>query len=119
MRLLPGFLRFAVTAAAIPVCANLMDGVTVLNLQNALIVGVGLAVIYTLVRPLLRLILSVLNFCLLGLLNIGVDAWLVWTAAVVVKNSVAFDNFWWALAVAVAVNAARTVIDTVFGKNRH
>ncbi len=110
--------RFLITAAAIPLCAEFMDGVHVMELSNALIVGVGLAVIYTVLRPVARLILSVLNFCSLGLLSVFVDAWLVQLAPRLVENSVAFDSYWWALAVAVAINAARTLVDAVCGDLR-
>ena len=41
-------LRFAITVAAIPLCARFMDGVVVLDQQNALIVGGILAVVFTL-----------------------------------------------------------------------
>ena len=91
------FVRFAVTVAAVPLCAEYLDGVKMLDLTNALVVGLILAAIYTVLRPVMRLILSVLNFCTLGLLYIAVDAWLVWTAAGLVENSVVFDSYWWAL----------------------
>ncbi|MEG0740881.1 MAG: phage holin family protein [Clostridia bacterium] len=108
-------LRFLVTAAAVPLCGYLMDGVAVVEYGNAIVVGLVLAVIYTALRPVMRLILSVINFCTLGLVNIAVDAWLVWTAADFVKNSVLFENFWWALAVALAINVARTLVDAITG----
>ena len=111
-------LRFAITVAALPVCAQFMDGVRVLDLQNTLVVGAILAVIFTVLRPLVRLLLSVLNFCTLGLLYVFVDAWLVQTAAGFVQNSVLFESYLWALAVAVAVNAARTLVDAMFGDIR-
>ena len=111
-------LRFAITVAAIPVCARFMDGVVILDQHNTLIVGGILAVIFTLIRPLMRLLLSILNFCTLGLLFVAVDAWLVGAAASFVNNSVSFDSFWWALAVAVAINAARTLVDALFGDLR-
>jgi len=111
-------LRFAITVAAIPACAHLMDGVHLLNQHNALIVGGILAIIFTVLRPLMRLLLSVLNFCTLGLIYVAIDAWLVGTAAALVDNSVAFDSFWWTLAVAIAINAARTLVDAVTGDLR-
>ncbi len=111
-------LRIAITVAALPLCAEVMDGVAVLNLQNTLIVGAVLAGIFTLLRPLLRLLLSVINFCTMGLVFVVLDAWLVWTAAGLVENSVRFESFWWALAVAVAINAARTVVDVLTGDTK-
>ena len=108
-------LRFLITAAAIPLCARFMDGVILLDMQNAIVLGLILAVLYTALRPLVRLLLSVINFCTLGLLYVAVDAWIVQTAAKLVTNSVAFANFWWALAVALAVNVARTLVDAAKG----
>ena len=81
MGLFCGILRFLVTAAAVPVCAELMDGVRAVDMSNAVVLGLLLALVYTLLRPLLRLLLKVVNFCTLGLLYVAVDAWLVWTAA--------------------------------------
>jgi uncharacterized membrane protein YvlD (DUF360 family) len=47
-----------------------------------------------------------------------VDTWLVWTAAALVPGAVTVDNIWWAVAVAVAVNVARTLISALTGKLR-
>ena len=61
-----GILRFLVTAAAVPLCAQLMDGVRAVDMSNAIVLGLLLAVVYTVLRPLLRLLLKVVNFCTLG-----------------------------------------------------
>lgn len=112
------FLRFALTAAAVPLCAEFMDGVHVVEMSNAIIVGIVLGLVFTLLRPVMRLILSVINFCTLGLLNVVLDAWLVWTAAKCIQNSVVFESFWWAVAVAVVINAARMLVDVLKGEMR-
>ena len=31
-------------------------------------------------------------------MNVVIDAWLVWTAAIMMNGAVTFDNFWWAVA---------------------
>ena len=112
------FIRFAVTVAAVPLCAEYLDGVKMLDTANALLVGVILAGIFTVLRPVMRMILSVLNVCTLGLLYIAADAWLVWTAAGLVEDSVVFENYWWALAVALIINVARTLVDAAAGDLR-
>lgn len=109
-------LRFLVTVAAVPLCGEFMDGVQVTDFTQALLLGVILGAIYLVLRPLARLVLSVFNFCTLGLLYIVVDAWLVWTAAGWLQHGVTLENFWWALAVAAVINALRMVIDVVTGK---
>lgn len=90
------FVRFAVTVAAVPLCAEYLDGVKMLDLTNAAGCGrdFGRDLHGASARDAADFIL-VLNFCTLGLLYIAVDAWLVWTAAGLVENSVVFDNYWW------------------------
>ena len=110
-----GSLRFVITAAALPLCAQYLPGVVMLDLHKTLVLGALLALAYTILRPLVRLILSVINFCTLGLLYVAVDAWIVWTAAQLVEGSVQFESFWWALAVAVLLNAARMAVDVLAG----
>lgn len=109
--------RFLITALTIPLCARFMDGVTVLDMTNTLILGAMLGAAYTVLRPLVRLILSVINFCTLGLLSMFVDAWVIQLTAGLVENSVTFDSFWWALAVAVAINGARILVDVAQDKH--
>ena len=115
MRVLRGVLRFAVCVAAIPLCAEYLDGVTVANLWDALLLGAVLGAIYLVLRPLARLVTSVFNFCTLGLLNVALDAWIVQTAAWFFKDSITIASFWWALAVAAVINAARFAIGVLTG----
>ena len=112
------FLRFAVTVAAIPLCAQYMEGVHTTDWTKAALIGVILAVLYMILRPLVRLLLKVVNWLTLGLLYVAVDAWLVWTAIGMMNGAVTVDNFWWAVAMAFVVNAARTVIGALTGKLR-
>lgn len=111
-------LRFAVTVAAIPLCAQYLPGVHMTDWSQAAVIGAILGVFYVVLRPLMRLLLKVINWLTLGLLYVAVDAWLVWTAASIMGGGVTFDNFWWSVAVALAVNVARTLIGALTGKLR-
>ena len=51
-------LRFAVTVAAIPLCATYYPGVHMQDLQAALIAGAALGAFYALLRPLARLLIK-------------------------------------------------------------
>ena len=106
-------LRFAVTVAAIPLCATYYPGVHMQDLQAALIAGAALGVFYALIRPIARLLLKIINFLTLGVLYVLIDTWLVWTATGLYPEAVAVDSFWWAAAIAVSVNVARMVIDII------
>ncbi|MBR6570842.1 MAG: phage holin family protein [Clostridia bacterium] len=110
--------RFLITVLAIPLCARFMDGVTVIDLTNALIVGAIIGGAYTLLRPLVRLVLSVINFCTLGLVSVFVDAWFIQLVAGLVPESVTFASYWWALAIALAINAARMMVDIARGDHK-
>ena len=111
-------LRFAVTVAAVPLCAVYLPGVHMTDWTNAVMIGAILAVLYAVLRPLVRLLLKVINWLTLGLLYVAVDAWLVWSAAQLMPGAVTFDTFWWAAAVALAVNVGRTVAGALTGKLR-
>jgi len=107
-------LRFLVTAAAMPVCAHFMEGVHG-ELEAAIMVGAILPAIYLVLRPLIKLITSVFNFCTLGLLHIALDTWLIWTVADVTGKGVTFDNIWWVVAVAISITVLRSGIDMLSG----
>ena len=111
-------LRFLVTAAALPVCARYLPGVHAADDYQALIVGAILAAIYLVLRPLMRLILKVFNFCTLGFLNIALDIWLIQTVVYVTGSHVFFDGFWWAAAVATIITALRMGIDILTGNTK-
>ncbi len=106
-------LRFAVTVAAIPLCATYYPGVHMTELQAALIAGAALGAFYALLRPLARLLLKIVNFLTLGLIYILIDTWLVWTVAGMYPDAITVDSFWWAAAVAASVNIVRMLIDII------
>lgn len=112
-------LRFLITVAAIPLCGEYMDGVHIADMSQGLLMGAALGLIYLLLRPLARLILGVFNFCTLGLLNVAIDAFVVWTAAGFFSPGVKLDSIGWALAVAAAINVLRFAIDLFSGKLKH
>lgn len=116
--MLATLLRFGITVAAIPLCARFMDGVHLLDPDNAILLGVVLAILYTMLRPFLRFVLKLPNFCTLGLVYVLLDAMLVNWVPKIVRNSVEIDSFWWALAVSLAVNALRLLVDMFFDKDK-
>ena len=111
--------RLLITTAAVPLCGYYLPGVRILDMTQAIILGAVLGAIYLLFRPVARLVLSVFNFCTLGLLYIVVDAWLVWTAAGFFQNGIVFQNFWWAAATAIVINVLRGVVDVLSGSAKH
>ncbi|MDD3214155.1 MAG: phage holin family protein [Eubacteriales bacterium] len=111
-------LRFIVTVAAVPLCAEYLPGVHMTDWTQAAMIGAILAALYLVLRPIMRLLLKVINWLTLGLLYAAVDAWLVWTCISMMGGAVTVDNFWWAAAIALVVNVARTLIGALTGRLR-
>ncbi len=108
--MLAAVLRFLVTVAAVPLCAEYLPGVHRADWTQAALIGAILAALYLVLRPVARLLLKVFNWLTLGLLYVAVDAWLVWVAVSLLPGAMTLDDFWWAAAIALAVNLARAVI---------
>ena len=111
-------LRFIATVAAVPLCAQYLAGVHTTDWTKAALIGAILGILYIVLRPLMRLLLKVINWLTLGLLYVAVDAWLVWTAIGMLGGAVTVDNFWWTVAIAFVVNVARTIISALTGHLR-
>ena len=114
--MLGAILRFAATVAAVPLCATYLPGVHMADVAGAMLIGAVLGGLYIVLRPVLRLLLKVVSWLTLGLINAVIDAWLVWTAAGYFAQGVQIESFWWALAVALVMNAARMLVDALSGR---
>ena len=108
--------RFAITMAVIPLAGEYLPAIALVNMQGALWVGFLLALVYTVLRPVVRMLLKVFNFCLFGLLYIAVDSWVIWILILYYPNSVILPNYWWAVGLAMVINAGRFLIDVLVGK---
>lgn len=108
-------IRFVLTAAALPACAYYLEGIQMLSWQNTLLAGLILAGIYTLLRPLARRLLAVINYPLLMLLYLVVESWIIYTAASIIPESVTFAGFWWIAVPAAAAGLLRLPVDALCG----
>lgn len=108
-------LRFCGTVIAMPLAAWLLPGVHAASNEIAWIAGVLLGLIYLIVRPLVKLILSPFNCLTFGLVGFFVDTGMVMLAARWMP-SFHIDSFWWALAVALAVMFIREGLGKLAGR---
>lgn len=104
------------TIGAVPLCVHYLEGVHAPDLQFSLIAGVILALVYLLLRPLVRLVTKVFSILTLGLLSIVIDAWLVQFCQMFMNNGFYVDSFWWAALVAIIVNVLRFLVGMFFKK---
>ena len=95
--------EMAATIAVVPLCATYLPGIHCANVE-------------LLLRPIARALTGLIGCLTFGLTNILVDAGLVLLCANVMKEGFRVDSFWWALALALAINAARAVLGGLFKK---
>lgn len=107
-------LRFLACVGAVPLCVYLLPGVTAEDYTYAVIAGAVLGVIYITLRPVAKLLLGVFNLFTLGLLYVLLDAWLVQLCSWVMKGDFHVESFWWAMATALIVNVARSILGKMF-----
>lgn len=110
-------IRFLACVAAVPLCTYLFDPhVTVQggDYTYAVIAGAVLGLIYLVLRPVMKLLLSILGILTLGLVYVLLDAWLVMLCCWVTEGKFQVEGFWWALAVAAVVNVSRSIFGKMF-----
>lgn len=98
--------EMAATIAVVPLCATYLPGIHCANVEFGVVTGLALAILYLLLRPIARALTGLIGCLTFGLTNILVDAGLVLLCANVMKEGFRVDSFWWALALALAINAA-------------
>jgi putative membrane protein len=98
--------RFCGCVVAMPLCAWLLPGVHATDPTSAWMMGIVLGLLYLLLRPIAKLILTPFNCLTFGLLGFVVDALLVQLAARQM-DSFSIDSFWWALAASLVVTLLR------------
>lgn len=87
---------------AVLVTAYLLPGTHVESFLTALVVAVVLAIINTLIFPILLIITLPINILTLGLFTLVIMALLVMLASAIVPGF-KVDSFWWAMAFAVVL----------------
>lgn len=92
--------------------AQFLPGVHAVDFTASALVGAGLGLIYQLLRPLIKLVTLPLALVTLGLLNVLIDAGLLWLVAERL-GGYTFDGFGWAIVTAVMVNLARKLCRTM------
>lgn len=104
--------RFCGALFALPLAAWLLPGVYAENGQIVWIAGALLGLIYLILRPLAKLILSPFNCLTFGIVGFLVDVGLVSLAAAWMPGF-SIDGFWWTVAVALIVMVLRELLGSL------
>ncbi len=110
-------MRFLACVIAMPVSAWLLPGVHAASNEAALLAGLLLGVVYLVVRPLVKLIVSPFNCLTFGIIGFVVDVLFVQFFAGRMAGFTV-DSFWWAAAASIVVSVLREVMGKLGGRKR-
>lgn len=102
-------LQFIGCIVGVAASAYFMPGVYFADWEATLAMGLVLAVLFLLLRPIARLFLAVFNMLTLGLIYLAADTFFVLLATNLI-DGFALENYWWAVAVAIAANVGRHIL---------
>ena len=101
--------RFIFGTLAFPLADCLLYGLWCRNLQSALLAGACLMILYTLIRPLSKIVLFAFNVLTLGLIGILIDSTLIMMIMRMFPQFVQVKSFGWAALAALIINLVRTI----------
>jgi len=104
------FVRFFLTAIAVPVCAYALPGMQLIYIMEALYAGALLGAVHTILRPLRPLMLRAFHPFIVTLMFVGLDTWLVYLAMQIWPKCYSMESILWAGAVALIINILREAI---------
>jgi uncharacterized membrane protein YvlD (DUF360 family) len=110
--------RFVLGAAALPLADYLLSGFWCYSTETAFAAGAALMLMYALIRPILRLLLSVFNFLTLGLVNMFIDTGLLYFITILFPGYIHYESFLWLFLASLIVNSVRALAGLMFGKRR-
>lgn len=99
-----------VTVGMVWIAPQVLPGIHVADQPAALTAGLVLSLIYLFIRPLARLLAKPVSCLTFGLFGTVVDAAMVMMCAAILKERFVVDSFWWALALALAMNLVLGVV---------
>ncbi|MGI6689978.1 MAG: phage holin family protein [Clostridiales bacterium] len=105
--------RYLAGAMAFPLADYLLAGIRCADARTAFLFGAVLMLLYTLLRPVMRLMTGVFNMLTLGLVWLMVDTALILLGAWLLPHLVVVDSVPWAMAAALMVNLARLLAGQV------
>ena len=89
-------IRWAVATLGIAICAYLLPGVNIENIAAAFVAALVLALVNTIIKPVLVILTLPITIMTLGLFMLVINALMVLLASAIVPGFVVV-NFWWAL----------------------
>jgi putative membrane protein len=114
MRLL---LAWAINALVLLALSWVLPGIHVSGAGGALLAALALALLNTLIRPVLLVLTLPINLLTLGLFTLVINGFLFWLASRLI-DGFRVDGFWWAVLGAIAYSLASSLVGRLVHRGR-
>jgi putative membrane protein len=108
-------IKFLTLGGVVWLCAQYLEGISVVSFKYAIIAAVVLAIVNTLIRPILAIISLPITMITFGLFSLILTAFMVEIMDYFVSG-ITVHSFWWALLLGVIVSSANSFIDKILNK---
>lgn len=108
-------IKFLALGGIVWLCAQYLDGISVVNYTDAIIAALVLAIVNSLIRPVLAIISLPITLITFGLFSLILTAFMVEIMDYFVSG-ITVASFWWALLLGVIVSLANSTIDRLLNK---
>jgi putative membrane protein len=112
------FIRGITNAIAIAVTAYIIPGITVTdNLVPLLIVGIIIAIMNAVLKPILMLLTCPAVLLTLGLFVLVINGLVLWVSASLSGGALVVDGFWAAFFGGIVMAIVNMILEGIIGKN--
>ena len=102
--------KWSLSAVALMFLAYLLPGIVVKSFGSALLAAAVIALLNSIVRPILIVLTLPVTVVTLGLFLLVINAWMFWLAGSMLSGF-EVSSFWWALAGAIVYSLLSMVVD--------
>ncbi len=102
--------KWGLSAVALMFLAYLLPGIVVKSFGSALLAAAVIALLNSIVRPILIVLTLPVTVVTLGLFLLVINAWMFWLAGSMLSGF-EVSSFWWALAGAIVYSLLSMVVD--------
>ena len=110
-------IRLLITAAVAYGLTTILPGVHITDFKAAIIFAIVLAVLNTLLKPILVILTIPITIVTLGLFLLVINALMILLADKLM-DSIVVDGFWWALIFSVLLSVMSSVLQSLFKQDK-
>ena len=111
-------IKFLALGGVVWLCSQYFDGISVVDFTHAVLAAFILAVVNTLLRPILEVISFPITLLTFGLFSLALTAFMVEIMDYFVAG-INVASFWWALLLGLTVSFANSAVDRFLNREKY